>query len=78
MVQRASLNVSMLYDKTLTATQAGKNVGFKWDNSGACWVKKFNEAGIAGLTDQPRVHSDEVQGHLIDLVLRKLHSRWVR
>ncbi len=29
-VQRAKRIVSMLDDKTLTATQAGKNAGFKW------------------------------------------------
>ncbi len=78
-VQRAKLIVSMLDDKTLTATQAGKKAGFKSDNSGACWVKRFNEAGILGLTDKPksgkpRVHSTEVRGQLINLVLQKPRS----
>ena len=79
MVQRAKLVVSMLDDKTLTATQAAQQAGFKSSNSGACWVKRFNEAGISGLTDKPksgkpRIHSDEVRGQLIDLALRKPRS----
>ncbi len=79
MVQRAKLIVSMLDDETLTATQAGINVGFKSDNSGPCWVKRFNEAGIPGLTDKPksgkpRVHSTEVRGKLIDLAMQNPRS----
>ncbi len=79
MVQRAKLIVSMLDDETLTATQAGINVGFKSDNSGPCWVKRFNEAGIPGLTDKPksgkpRVHSTEVRGELIDLAMQNPRS----
>ena len=79
MVQRAKLIVSMLDDKTLTATEAGKKAGFKSDNSGACWVKRFNADGIQGLSDKPksgkpRIHSDEVRGQLIDLALQKPRS----
>lgn len=79
MVQRAKMIVSMLDDKTLTATQAAQQAGFKSSNSGACWVKRFNEDGIQGLCDKPksgkpRIHSDEVRGHLIDLALRKPRS----
>lgn len=79
MVQRAKLIINMLDDETLTATQAAKQVGFQSSNSGACWVKRFNEAGIKGLSDKPksgkpRTHSDEVRGQLIDLALRKPRS----
>ena len=78
-VQRAKLIVSMLDDNTLTASQASKKVGFKSLNSGACWVKRFNEDGIQGLADKPksgkpRIHSDEVRGQLIDLALQKPRS----
>ena len=78
-VQRAKLIVSMLDDATLTASQAAKDVGFKSSNSGTCWVKRFNEDGIQGLSDKPksgkpRTHSDEVRGHLIDLALQKPRS----
>ena len=79
MVQRAKLIVSMLDDETLTASQAAKQAGFKTGVSGACWVKRFNEAGPKGLTDKPksgapRTHSDEVRGQLIDLALQKPRS----
>ena len=78
-VQRARLIVSMLDDDTLTASQASKKVGFKSLNSGAGWVKRFNEDGIQGLSDKPksgkpRTHSDEVRGQLIDLALQKPRS----
>jgi len=53
-VQRAKLIVSMLDDATLTASQAAKEVGFKSSNSGTCWVKRFNEDGIQGLSDKPK------------------------
>ena len=79
MVQRAKLIVSMLDDKKLTATQAAQQAGFKSGNSGACWVKRFNEDGIQGLSDKPksgkpRIHTDEVRGQLIDLALQKPRS----
>lgn len=79
MVQRAKLIVSMLDDETLTASQAAKQVHFKTGVSGACWVKRFNEDGIEGLSDKPksgkpRTHSTEVRGQLIDLALRKPRS----
>lgn len=79
MVQRAKLIVSMLDDKKLTANQAAQQAGFKSGNSGACWVKRFNEDGIQGLSDKPksgkpRIHTDEVRGQLIDLALQKPRS----
>ena len=79
MVQRAKLIVSMLDDKKLTATQAAQQADFKSGNSGACWVKRFNEDGIQGLSDKPksgkpRIHTDEVRGQLIDLALQKPRS----
>ncbi len=79
MVQRAKLIVSMLDDKKLTATQASQQAGFKSGNSGACWVKRFNDDGIQGLSDKPksgkpRIHTDEVRGQLIDLALQKPRS----
>ena len=79
MVQRAKLIVSMLDDKKLTATQASQQAGFKSANSGACWLKRFNDDGIQGLSDKPksgkpRIHTDEVRGQLIDLALQKPRS----
>ena len=79
MVQRAKLIVSMLDDEKLTATQAAQQVGFKSANSGACWVQRFNDDGIQGLSDKPksgkpRIHTDEVRGQLIDLALQKPRS----
>lgn len=79
MVQRAKLIVSMLDDKKLTATPTSQQAGFKSNNSGACWIKRFNEDGIQGLLDKPksgkpRVHSDEVRGQLIDLAFQKPRS----
>ena len=42
-------------------------------------MKRFNEAGIEGLSDKPksgkpRIHSDAVRGQLIDLALQKPRS----
>ncbi len=79
MVQRAKLIMGMLDDETLTASQAAKRVGFKTGVPGACWVKRFNEDGIKGLSDKPksgkpRTHSTEVRGQLIDLALQKPRS----
>ena len=54
LVQRARLIESMLDDPKLTATEAGKQVGFKSSGSGVFWVRRFNEEGLDGLEDKPR------------------------
>ena len=79
LVQRAQLIINMLDDSQLTSSKAALQVGFKTGVSGAYWVKRFNEAGIEGLADNPRsgkpiTHSIEVRSQLIDLALHKPKS----
>lgn len=69
----------MAADANLTASEAGQRVGFKSNAIGPIWVKRFNEAGVAGLEDKARrgrtpVHSQEVRGSLISLALQKPQS----
>lgn len=76
LVQRARLIAAMLDDPGLTATDAGLQAGFKGTSSGAMWVSRFNEAGLAGLQDKPRAgrpvtHAEEVRSQVIDLALQK-------
>lgn len=76
LVQRARLIAAMLNDPGLTATDAGLQAGFKGTGSGAEWVRRFNEAGLAGLEDKPRagrpvIHTEEVHSQVIDLALQK-------
>jgi len=76
LVQRAELIVLMMDDPNLPATQAGLRVGFKSLASGSHWVKRFNEAGLAGLQDKPRpgrpvTHTEKVRSQVIDLALQK-------
>ena len=79
LVQRARLIESMLDDPKLTATEAGKQVGFKSSGSGVFWVRRFNEEGLDGLEDKPRdgrpvTHSERVRSRVIDLALQKPES----
>jgi transposase len=73
-VQRARIIQLMLADPTLNASEAGLRAGFKSNAVGAVWVKRFNEAGLAGLDDEarpgrPAQHDQAVRGKLISLAL---------
>lgn len=79
LVQRARIIKAMAADPDLTASDAGQLAGFKSNAIGSTWVKRFNEAGLAGLADKARpgrtpVHSQEVRGSLISLALHKPRS----
>lgn len=76
LVQRARLIVFMLDDPHLYAAEAGLKAGFRTNGAGATWVRRFNEAGIAGLQDKPRpgrkpTHRPEVRGQLVALAVQK-------
>jgi transposase len=76
LVQRARLITFMLDDPNLYAGDAGLKAGFRTNGSGAMWVRRFNEAGVAGLEDKPRpgrqpTHSPEVRGQLVALAIQK-------
>lgn len=78
-VQRARIIKSMAEDSQLTASDAGQLAGFSSNAIGPMWVKRFNEAGLAGLEDKPRpgrtpVHSQDVRSALISLALQKPRS----
>ena len=79
LVQRARLIALMLDDPTLPASRAALEVGFKQAGSGSDWVRRFNEEGVAGLTDKPRsgrpaTHDESVRSGLIHLALQKPES----
>jgi transposase len=79
LVQRARIIKLMLDDSTLNASEAGLRAGFKSNAVGAVWVKRFNEAGLAGLQDEarpgrPAQHDQAVRGKLISLALQKPRS----
>lgn len=74
-VKRAKIIVAMLEDEELTATEAGIEAGFG-SGSGASWVRRFNDAGIAGLEDKPRSgappkHDEKVRCNLVSLAVQK-------
>jgi len=79
LVQRAKVIEAMLNDPNLPASRAGEKVGFKGAPMGIQWVKRFNEAGIAGLMDaersgRPTTHTEETRSGLLDLALKKPRS----
>jgi len=76
LVQRARIIEMMVNDPALNASEAGLRAGFKSNAVGAIWVKRFNEAGLAGLQDEARPgrppdHDQTVRGKLIKLALQK-------
>lgn len=76
LVQRAQVIAFMLDDPNLYAGEAGLKAGFSTKTSGPMWVRRFNEAGLAGLDDKPRPgrkpdHSPEVHSRLVALALQK-------
>ena len=79
LVQRAQIIEAMLDDPSLPASRAGEKVGFKGAPMGIHWVRRFNEAGVAGLLDaersgRPPTHSQEIRSALLDLALQKPRS----
>jgi len=79
LVQRAKIIAAMVEDPNLTASQSGFQAGFKSSATGVEWVKRFNEAGLAGLEDHPRpgrkpVHDQTVRSALVSLALQKPRS----
>ena len=69
----------MLDNSKLHASQAGIKAGFSGGQSGISWVKRFNEAGIAGLEDKPKAgrqptHDQKVRRELVSLALQKPDS----
>ena len=76
MVQRARVIEAMLDDPSLPASRAGMQAGFAGASPGIQWVRRFNEAGLAGLQDserpgRPPTHSQETRSALLDLALQK-------
>ncbi len=79
LVQRAKVVVALLDDPRLHATQASQRAGFRSGQAGVRWVKRFNEAGLAGLEDKPKAgrpptHDQRVRSALVDLALQKPDS----
>lgn len=79
LVQRARIIQLMLEEPTLNASNAGLRAGFKSNAVGPVWVKRFNEAGLAGLQDEtrsgrPAQHDQAVRSKLISLALQKPRS----
>jgi transposase len=75
-VRRARLLEYLLDHPKVSASQAGMEVGFGSNASGAQWVKRFNEEGIPGLQNKPKsgrpvTHCEEVRSKVIDLALQK-------
>ena len=79
LVQRARIIAAMVTNPELAAKDAGFRAGFKSSATGALWVRRFNEDGLAGLEDRPRpgrrpVHSQAVRSELVSLALQKPRS----
>ncbi|MCI0729723.1 MAG: helix-turn-helix domain-containing protein [Chloroflexi bacterium] len=75
-VQRARVIAAMIDDPPLTAAEAGRRAGFQGDGSGIQWVRRFNEAGLAGLHDRPRsgrprTHDETVRSKVVALATQK-------
>jgi transposase len=76
LVQRARIIDFMVIDSNLFASEAGLKAGFTSTIIGPTWVKRFNEAGVAGLQDKQRpgrkpTHSQAVRSALIALATQK-------
>lgn len=79
LVQRARIIELMVNDPALSASEAGLRAGFKSNAVGPVWVKRLNEAGLAGLQDEarpgrPAQHDQVVRSKLISLALQKPRS----
>jgi len=76
LVQWAKVIQAMIENPALSASEASRLAGYKRAAAGATWVKRFNQEGIEGLSDQPRpgrpaIHDERVRSALIDLALQK-------
>jgi transposase len=79
LVQRAKLIVAMLDNPKLHATHAALQAGFRGEQSGINWVRRFNSEGLAGLQDKPRAgrpptHDQSIRSALIALARTKPDS----
>ncbi|HVN56402.1 MAG TPA: helix-turn-helix domain-containing protein [Anaerolineaceae bacterium] len=79
LVQRAKLIAAMLDDPKLYATHAALQVGFRGEQPGITWVRRFNSEGVAGLQDKPKAgrpptHAQTVHSALIGLARTKPDS----
>lgn len=79
LVQRAKVIEAMLDEPGLAATVASQRAGFRGDQSGVNWVKRFNQEGLAGLEDKPKAgrpprHPQSVRSALIALARQKPES----
>jgi len=79
LVQRAKVIQAMLDDPKLHATHAALQAGFRGEQSGINWVRRFNAEGLAGLEDKPKAgrpptHSQSVRSALIGLARTKPES----
>jgi len=75
-VQRAKIIAAMVEDPGLPASHAGRRAGYRSDEPGWAWVKRFNERGLPGLEDEPRPghprsHDETVRSALVSLALQK-------
>ena len=75
-VQRAKLIQALLNEPTVSAQEAGWQVGYANPASGCKWVRRFNREGVAGLEDRgrsgrPVTHTPEVRSNLLALALQK-------
>ena len=75
-VQRARVIAAMVEDPKLHASEAGLKAGFKSQQMGPEWVRRFNQKGLEGLEDQPRpgrkpTHAPSVRSDLVSLALQK-------
>lgn len=75
-VQRAKIIAAMMEDPDLPASHAARRAGYRSDEPGWAWVKRFNERGLPGLEDaprpgHPRTHDETVRSALISLALQR-------
>lgn len=75
-VRRARLLEYLLDHPAVPASQAGQVVGFVGRGSGIEWVKRFNEKGIAGLSNRaksgrPVTHTEALRSQVIALAVQK-------
>jgi transposase len=79
LVQRAKVITAMLDNPQLHATHAAIQAGFRGEQSGINWVRRFNTDGLAGLQDKPKAgrpptHAPRVRSALIALARTKPDS----
>lgn len=79
LVQRAKLIVALLDNPKLYTTHASIAVGYRGEQTGLNWVRRFNAEGLAGLQDKPKTgrpptHDQTVRSALIKLARTKPES----